>query len=344
MATVTKVGTRWKARIRRGGISTTKSFARKLDARSWAAKIEADIDAGTYRSRKRHTLKALADRYFSLVANPTARRSIIDWWTGEFGHIELVKLTRGAIVEQLEHLAAEETDTRTRGKRRSPVTVNRYLANLSIVLSYGVTLEWLDHNPAKGIKRNTEKPRVRYLGMDGYPDDEAERLLAACKNECPTLFALVFTAMNTGARAGELLGLSWQDIDFREGTAILRGTKNGTDRFIPITGKTAEVLKAHWGDGAIGMVFTNEERTRVYDYAKTWKRAVAAAGITDLKFHDLRHHAASMLAIRGVPLNQIAHLLGHKSLAVTQRYAHLSRANVQDLGQMLDAINNGSGA
>ena len=179
--------------------------------------------------------------------------------------------------------------------------------------------------------------RVRYLGMAGYSKTEAVDLLKACKtSKDPQLYPIVVTAMNTGCRAGELLDLDWQDIDFKRGTALLTDTKNGESRTIPITGHTMEVLKELRGPGK---VFTAKPGSARYDYAKSWKTALEAASIEDFKFHDLRHHAASMLAIAGMPLNQIGHLLGHKSQIMTARYAHLCDETVSEIGTLLDKLN-----
>ncbi len=73
--------------------------------------------------------------------------------------------------------------------------------------------------------------------------------------------------------------------------------------------------------------------------SKPWKAALKEAGIENFKFHDLRHHAASMLAIKGVPLNQIGHLLGHKSQVITARYAHLCNDTVTEIGELLNRLN-----
>lgn len=296
-------------------------------------------EAAKAASGKPENLRQLDARYRKYAKKVTARESVLKWWITEMGDLPLADVDSSLIVRKLEKLAHENTSTRTEGKRRSPATVNRYLAYLSIVLSYGVSIGVMQFNPAKGIKRNKERPRVRYLGMEGYPDDEAEKLLEACKNQNATLYALVVTAMNTGARAGELRNLEWSDINFKEESAVLRETKNDETRYIPITGKAKQVLKGLRGGGAIGKVFRSDDGSRDYDYTKDWAAAIEKAEIADFRFHDLRHHAASMLAMNGIPLNQIAHLLGHKSIQVTQRYAHLCKKNITDLGAMLDGMN-----
>ena len=344
MATIIKrqgaKGVTYKALIRQKNQKPiAKSFARKTDAKKWAADTEADMQANRYgltSEAEKHTVTDMIDRYNSLP-NSTARASYLDWWKAEIGLLTLNQVTRATIIKYRDQLATEKTGTRTKGKLRSPATVNRYLAYLSIVFSHAVEWEWCDLNPVKGIKRGKETKRVRYLGMSGYPNTEAADLLKACKESADTqLYPIVVAAMNTGARAGELLGLDWQDIDFQRGTARLTDTKNGESRTIPIAGHAMELLKEKRG---IGKVFTAKPGSVKYDYAPAWKKALEAAGIKNFKFHDLRHHAASMLAIAGMPLNQIGHLLGHKSQIMTARYAHLCDDTVTEIGALLDKLN-----
>jgi integrase len=317
----------------------SKSFTRKSDATEWAKNTEVDMKANRYgltSEAEKHTVADMINRYIALPGSK-ARVSYLNWWKSEIGNMTLNQVTRATIIKCRDKLATEETGTRTKGKLRSPATVNRYLAYLSMVYSAGVEWEWCDLNPVKGIKRGKENKRVRYLGMSGYPSTEAADLLKACKeSDDPQLYPIVVMAMNTGCRAGELLGLDWQDIDFKRGTALLVDTKNGESRTIPVTGHTMEVLKEMRG---IGKVFAAKRGSAKYDYAKSWKAAIESAGIENLKFHDLRHHAASMLAIAGMPLNQIGHLLGHKSQVMTARYAHLCDDTVSEIGAMLDKLN-----
>jgi integrase len=347
MATITKrVGTKsttFKAIIRmKNQKAVSKSFARKTDAKDWATKTEADIKAGRYgltNEAEKHTMSDMIDRYFK-TSEPKASKDLLRWWDKEIGHMTLNQVARATIIECRDKLATEKTGTRTRGDYRAPSSVNRYLANLSIVFSHAVEWEWVDINPVKGIKRGKEVKRVRFLGMKGYPETEATDLLDACKNnDDPQLYAMTVMAMNTGCRSGELLGMDWQDIDFKRGTALLTDTKNGESRTIPINDNVIQVLKELRGDGRIGKIFPPPEGATKYKYYVSFKVAMDEAGIKNFKFHDLRHHAASMLAIDHVPIAEIAHLLGHKTLDMAMRYAHLNDEIVVELGAKLNKLN-----
>ena len=170
-------------------------------------------------------------------------------------------------------------------------------------------------------KLKEPKGRIRFLS-----DDERTALLTECK-KTPVLYELVVLALTTGARASEMLNLQWSDIDFQRGVATPRNTKNGETRLIAVSGHAMDLLKPRRG---IGMVFPSNTGKAVYEYSKPFKKAVDAAGIEDFRFHDLRHTAASYLAQAGKSLLEIMETLGHKSVAMASRYAHLTTKTVED--------------
>lgn len=335
MATITarkgKKGTTYQAIVRlRGHKPITKTHKRRSDAKAWAKKIEAQIQGGDYATSEaeRHTLGELIDHYLSHEETPTARKSNLLWWKEQIGEKKLSEVTPAVLSALKQQL--KETSGSARCEKRSPATVNRYLAYLSAVYKRAVQeYQWVSDNPVKKVAKEREpRGRTRFLS-----DDERERLLAACKAEDEMLYELVVTALATGARAGELLSLQWQDIDFEKGFALLHNTKNGETRSIPIMGHTADLLRKRRG---IGRVFPSPSGNAVYDYAKPFKAALAASGVDNFRFHDLRHTAAAAMAQNGVTLLAIAHVLGHKSIQMTQRYAHLCTKTVTEAGELLN--------
>jgi integrase len=172
--------------------------------------------------------------------------------------------------------------------------------------------------------------RVRFLSSD-----ERSGLLDAAAQISADLLALVTVALCTGARAGELLALRWPDVDLTRGIAIAQDTKNGDRRQLPLTGPALQVLKDRRRVRRIDtdLVFpdpalTLEGKPRPYDYAKDFQEATKRAQIENFRFHDLRHSAASYLAMNGATLVEIAAVLGHKTLAMVKRYAHLTQSHV----------------
>lgn len=334
MATITtrhgKTKTSYLVAIRkRGHKPVNKTFTRKSDAQRWARQVESAIERGEYgliSEAEKHTLTELIDHYLEIEQNPTARESVLEWWRDEIGHMKLSQITPSLLSECKTKLM--NTSGVKRVEKRSTGTVNRYLAYLSILFTKAAKeYQWLDRNPVRNVSKLKEPPgRVRFLD-----NQERAALLSECKKD-PMLYEFVVLALTSGARAGELLHLGWSDIDFKHGIAIVHDTKNGETRSIPICGEVAELLKQRRG---IGLVFTSATG-KTFEYSKAFTRALKAAGVEDFRFHDCRHSAASYMAQNGMTLLEIAHVLGHKSITMTQRYSHLCTETVTRAGDLLN--------
>ena len=138
-------------------------------------------------------------------------------------------------------------------------------------------------------------------------------------------------ALTTGARLGELLGLHWDEIDFKERTTLLIDTKNGESRTLTIPESTMVELQQFREVGS-GLVFPSPTKFRKpFEFRKHWHKAMVDAGIEGFRFHDLRHSCASMLVMNGATLYEAGQVLGHKSQQTTARYAHLSVDHKQAL-------------
>lgn len=217
---------------------------------------------------------------------------------------------------------------KTRPKQQA--TVNRYMQAIGAAFTWAQEQRlapkgWA--HPCRGIKRLTEAAgRVRFLDQD-----ERARLFEAVKaSKYPRLYALTLMAMKTGARRGELLALTWRDIDLQgdrqQGIATLAKTKNGDRRTLVLLADVVEALWPFRSEDPARYVFGSvpSRYTRPTSIDSAWRDAVARAGIKDFKFHDLRHCCASYLAQAGQPLNMIAEVLGHRKMDMTRRYAHLT--------------------
>jgi len=126
----------------------------------------------------------------------------------------------------------------------------------------------------------------------------------------------------------ELLSLTWPDIDLKRGVITLRETKNGETRILPLTGHALDFMRQHAKVRCLdtSLVFPSRTGDKPYGIRDAFEYAVQRAGIVDFRFHDLRHSAASYLAISGASLAEIAEVLGHKSLEMARHYTHLSDA------------------
>jgi integrase len=215
--------------------------------------------------------------------------------------------------------------------------VNHYLATLSHALTVA-TREWgwLEASPMPAVQRLREpRGRVRVLS-----DEERPRLLAACqgsRNRC--LYLVVLLAVSTGGRKMEILALRWPDVDLTRGVLTFHQTKNREPRSVPLTGQALTLMQHHARIRRIDtdLVFPRRDGHTPVDIRSAWKRALWDAGIADFRFHDLRHSAASYLAMEGASLVELAEVLGHKTLAMVKRYAHLTEAHTRRVVERMTA-------
>jgi integrase len=215
-----------------------------------------------------------------------------------------------------QRIASYERDRITQASKRgatiTPSTVNRELAALRHLLH--LAEEWGYIEKAPRIRLSPEpQGRIRWL----EPDEEA-RLLAACgRSRSRELAGIVTVALETGMRLGEIMGLTWDRVDLSRGVIRLELTKSGRRREIPMKQAAYNVLAALQGPRE-GRVW------RVRLVRTAFENAVAEAKLDDVHFHDLRPHFPSWFVMRGGNLQALQKLLGHATLAMTQRYAHLS--------------------
>ena len=225
-----------------------------------------------------------------------------------------------------------------RAKNVSGATVNRDLAVLKNMFTKAIEWGYAADNPVKRVKflRETGR-RERFL-----THEEADRLLKACSD---WLRPLVTVALHTGMRRGELLGLTWRDVDFLTSYLHLDpgDTKSGLGRKVPMNQTvrgTLEVLRANGPvRGLDAPVFAGPDGGGpVSTLRRDFARATQEVGLEGFRFHDLRHSCASFLVQAGVPLNTVRDLLGHCSLAMTLRYAHLAPSDRHDAVALLDHV------
>lgn len=184
-------------------------------------------------------------------------------------------------------------------------------------------------NLCRKVPKQAERPGVvRFLS-----DDERVRLLEACRaSKWPRLYGLVLLALTTGARRGELEGLRWRDVDLDRAEALIATTKNGAPKLLPLLPAVVEELRRFLAEDTAAFrigtpsrrVFGSRLRPDLpFNFGEVWKVALREARIRNFRFHDLRHSCASYLAQQGASLLEIADVLGHRCLAMTQRYSHL---------------------
>ena len=175
--------------------------------------------------------------------------------------------------------------------------------------------------PRIRLEREAEG-RVRWLEAD-----EEARLLDACRaSRNPWLAGIVTVALETGLRRGELLGLTWDRVDLSRAVIRLELTKNGRRREVPMRQAVYDVL-ASLPEPRQGKVW------KLRDIRTAFENAVEVARLDDFHFHDLRHHFASWFMMNGGQLLALKEILGHRSLRMTERYAHLAPEHLR--GEMV---------
>ena len=199
-------------------------------------------------------------------------------------------------------------------------TINKEIGLLSRAVrwanrEFGMALQ----NPVEGLKQREPEGRVRWLTQrQAAALVAAAGLLGARAAHLPDVITL---ALHTGMRKGELLGLEWARVDEAHHLVYLEAqhTKSARRRSIPLNGPAWAALERRRAVGAGPLVFGG-----VKDVKRSFAHACQLAGITDFRFHDLRHTFASWLVQAGVPLTEVRDLLGHASIEMTERYAHLA--------------------
>ena len=191
----------------------------------------------------------------------------------------------------------------------SPSLVAHDLRLLKRILNLALEMGLIDKVPR--FRMPKEPPgRIRYL-----EPAELSALLSACReSRSPYLYRAVLIALYTGMRKGEIMALRWDELDFANGFILVRNSKNGRPRMIPMAMELREYLLSI--EDRKGLVVPGE-------FSGAFARATRRAGITDFRFHDLRHHFASYLVMSGVDIRTVAELLGHRTLAMVMRYSHL---------------------
>lgn len=282
----------------------------------------------------------LIDLYMAHYAGrDETRLQRLTWWKARLGQLALQDLTDDHVHAAVEDLATQhsryyagkDADGRPihRSKRKplSPATLNRYAASLAAVITWSIKKRIAPKgyvHPVRTIERRPEhNERTRFLD-----DAECRRLLEACRaSSWPRLYVLVLMALTTGARKGELAGLTWRDVDLERAEASVRRTKNGDPRVLPLVPAVVEQLQ-RFKAGDSSLVFRSPaDPDRVFTFEPKYLEALRAARIKGATFHTLRHSAASMLARNGATLLEIGDLLGHRQLQMTKRYSHLATSH-----------------
>jgi integrase len=336
----------YRAKVRIKGFRTVSSTHDRLtDAVRWRQQTEADIRRGRYfqtAEAKKHTFGELVDRYIKnvLPRKPTSEKkqaAQLLWWKEQIGYRLLSDVNTALIVEIRDKLLNGIT---YRHSKRSPATVNRYLAVLSHAFSVAVNeWQWLTESPIKRLKQKESTGRIRFLS-----DDERDRLLKACKEiKNKYLYLVVLIALSTGLRLNEILSLRYPDMQWENDNCliVIKKTKNGHPHVVPLVGIAKQLLaeysKIRRLDTDLVFPATKGLKPRPASIRAAWDEALKNADIKDFSFHCLRHTAASWLAQTNVSGPIIQKILNHRSSNISARYIHFAQSHLQEA---LEKMNN----
>jgi len=217
-------------------------------------------------------------------------------------------------------------------------TVSKEVGALRAALNLCIRDGFLIENPCRQVKPFRQPdPKDRFLTTE-----EQQELLKCC---APGLAPMVLFALDTGARRGELLSVTWVDVDLRLRQVTLRHTRSGKQRHIPMTGRLYSLLSDTYSSRKPkpdDRIFTNPNGKPVIDFRGSFASALkkASLGRTGVTFHTLRHTFASQLVIAGVPMRTVQKLMGHACITTTERYSHLHQDQLREAIRALDKARN----
>lgn len=332
-------------------IKASSETTDKRKAIAIEAKMRADLLVGDDpRQLPIVTLAEAIDRYIDTVVRPKGNPGVLVTDGYLFGRLRrdlgaatpISKLTGARIATYRDTLLASNL---------APATVNRYLSGILAILNRSAhEWGWLRAVPRVKLLR-LNNARYRWL-----TNEEEAHLL----KHCPTHLAdLVVFLIETGARLTEALSLTWTEVDLDRqprGLVKFMRTKSGKPRGVPLSSRVATLLAdirrrqenlliepeakglvfLYAGRGRAGKGVSRSPHHGYLSPHRAWDTAIERAGFADLHLHDLRHTFASRLVMRGVPILAVSKLLGHASLSMTMRYAHLAPDGLDAAVEVMD--------
>jgi len=300
------------------------------EAESLLIKRRSDIKEGKQPEIKRianHSFNELAVEYLKWSERQRcfkSKRVFIAHLSEAYGNLPLRRFNT-RLLEQL------QTEVLQRGKK--PATVNRLIATIKHMFTKAEEWDMVEGETLKRIRKvkllEENNRRLRYLSIE-----ECQALINACDRH---LRPIVIVALNTGMRKSEVLLLKWEIVDLKHGFILLEVTKNGERREIPINDTVRETLLSLTRRLDVPYVFYDPKTGKPYqDVKRSFASACRRAGIRDFHFHDFRHTFASHLIMIGTDLTTVKELLGHKTINMTMRYAHLAPTHKVKALDLLD--------
>jgi integrase len=322
MPTIRKRGTKWQVQVRLSGSPAfSRTFATKTAAIAWARATEAEaqdkVAAVPPESACRVTLRQLLERYRDQV---TPRKKSRRHETCRINKLLTDPIADSTVTELTPGMVASFRDRRL--KSVGPQAVIHDLILLGHIFRVAMD-EWdiqLPQNPVSRVRKPKQPSgRVRRLTQD-----EFDRLITAGQSTASGYIVdLIGFALETAMRQSEMLNISWTDIQWATRTLLIKDSKNGTSRIIPLSRKAIHLLESRQR-----LKLESPFPYHVRAVQRAWDAAVCRAGIDNLHFHDLRHEAISRFFERGLGVPEVALISGHKDMRMLLRYTHMTAAEI----------------
>jgi len=335
MATIDQRGKNsWRARVRLPGFGTkSRTFDTKDQAEVWAERIERELRGGhdtIPNIGAEPTLDEALERYEREITPDKKgcvqeRRRIAAWRRRDIAKLKLSRLTS-------QHFVAFRKERIDAGTKRATVRLDLALiSHLYTIARKEWGMPYLT-NPIADVRQpKADKWRDRRLSAEER--QRFEQAIDTCYNGLIPINIRV--ALETAARKSELLKLTWDDVDLGRRVMILRDTKNGDDRRVPLS-QTAVSLFEQLPRDESGRVFPTTSDA----ITAAWRRILIRARIKNFRYHDLRHEATTRLFERGLQLMEVQRITGHKTLSQLLRYTQM---NVDRIVDRLDETESPSG-
>ena len=269
--------------------------------------------------KNRFTFQELAEKYIDWVYGKQAsyrnkKSTIKCFFINRFKYLDDIK------IYDLEKLQSEML---AKGYAKS--YINKTFSVLKHMFTKALDWEMIDEIALQKLRRvknlSGMNKILRYLSTE-----EINLLISNCP---PHLKPIVLVALNTGMRKSEILHLTWDRVDLKNRLILLDRTKNGERREIPMNNLTVKLFSSLPRHLRVPYVFYNNKQKPYKNVTEGFQSALKKSGIKNFRFHDLRHTFASILVMAGVDISSVSELLGHTSIKMTQRYAHLSPAHLR---------------
>lgn len=319
----------------RGKRQIKKGFKTKAEAERAYNKMVEDLNKGLNPVNAKITLKEAGELYLRLHASANCKPSTYKTYCGYLTNL-LIPFFGDLNINEISPILVKEFIKQMQEKERKNSTINKYIKFMSAIYNFMIDSDAATRNPIARIKplKEVKNDKIRALSTE-----EVQALLAKTKIVYPDFYPVLFTALFTGMRRGELLALTWDCINWVKGKITVDknyvngrlGTpKSSKNRYVDMSDELARVLK-EWRlacpHSELNLVFPNSEGK--YQSADNMiKRrfipSLSRAGIDSIRFHDLRHTYASLLLANGAPMKYVQTQLGHASITMTMDlYTHL---------------------